>query len=217
MMAPNMARSATSLAGGSASCEKCRTKRGVISCRPPPGGPHAASSTVSSTSFQNSFLRSYRPLMRATANKSKYSVSRRRRTSHKPREGALGRPNDAPTTPTNFATTPPEVLEVPQQLDGRLRAAGWLPAGHADVVHEQQETPARGRAVAPLALLLQPRLQGCLGGGGAGLRAEEERHGQRTRGGLPGGEERVLPDVGYVKEALGQVTRPWRLKLDTCA
>ena len=44
--------------GGTFSMLKCRKKRGVTSCRPPPGGAHAQISVVSSTSFQKSFLRS---------------------------------------------------------------------------------------------------------------------------------------------------------------
>lgn len=71
MMAPKMVRSATSLVGGMDSRLKCRTKRGLISWRPPPGGPQAASSTtLSSTSFQNSFFRSYTPLQ---SNKEMYT------------------------------------------------------------------------------------------------------------------------------------------------
>ena len=44
--------------GGTFSMLKCLKKRGVTSCRPPPGGAHAQISVVSSTSFQKSFLRS---------------------------------------------------------------------------------------------------------------------------------------------------------------
>ena len=49
----------TSLLGtGTQNCVKWRTNRGVISCRPPPGGPQAVSRVMSSMSFQNSFFRS---------------------------------------------------------------------------------------------------------------------------------------------------------------
>lgn len=57
-MAPRIVFVAVSLGGGTHSVVKWRTKRGVISCRPPPGGAHAAHSVVSSISFQKSFLRS---------------------------------------------------------------------------------------------------------------------------------------------------------------
>jgi len=57
-MAVRMVFVAWSLGGGMQSSVKWRTKRGVSSWRPPPGGAHAAHSIVSSMSFQNSFLRS---------------------------------------------------------------------------------------------------------------------------------------------------------------
>ena len=57
-MVVKMARMASSLGCGMHSTVKWRRKRGDTSCRPPPGGPHAAHSVVPSTSFQNSFLRS---------------------------------------------------------------------------------------------------------------------------------------------------------------
>eukprot|EP00955_Chlamydomonas_euryale_P076856 362800-Chlamydomonas_euryale.AAC.1 len=56
--ADKMVRIAVSLGGGTHSIVKWRVKRGVISWRPPPGGAHAATSVVSSTSFHHSFLRS---------------------------------------------------------------------------------------------------------------------------------------------------------------
>jgi hypothetical protein len=44
--------------GGIASRVKCLVKRCDIGCLPPPGGAQAATSVVSSISFQNNFLRS---------------------------------------------------------------------------------------------------------------------------------------------------------------
>jgi hypothetical protein len=57
-MAEKMVRRAISLGGGMHSIVKWRTSRSDISCRPPPGGPHAAHSVRPSISFQKSFLRS---------------------------------------------------------------------------------------------------------------------------------------------------------------
>ena len=57
-MAVRIVLVAASDGGGTHSMVKWRTKRGVISWRPPPGGAQAATSSVSSMSFQNSFLRS---------------------------------------------------------------------------------------------------------------------------------------------------------------
>eukprot|EP00959_Pyramimonas_sp_CCMP1952_P395206 8280504-Pyramimonas_sp.AAC.1 len=48
-MEPKMWRMTPSEGGGMLSMLKCRTKRGVSSCRPPPGGAHAATIVVSAT------------------------------------------------------------------------------------------------------------------------------------------------------------------------
>jgi len=53
-----MRRMAPSLGGGTHSMLKWRTKRGVRSWRPPPGGAQADTMVMSSMSFQKSFLRS---------------------------------------------------------------------------------------------------------------------------------------------------------------
>ncbi len=91
------------------------------------------------------------------------------------------------TSTSPATTTPqasPEVLEKAQQLDGRLRARQRLPGGQVDVVHENQQPPARRRRVVPLALLLQSRLQLRLRGCGGSVRREVKRGLKRAAGGL---------------------------------
>ena len=69
----------------------------------------------------------------------------------------------------------PEVLELPQELDGRLRAVR-LARGHVDVVHEEHDLFVRGRAELGLAFFLQLRLDQELRVVRRGLRREVDHH-----------------------------------------